>query len=439
MHSPLENANQVLAKIGLTMNRGGSTRGNPILSGLGVRTEYALGIDDILTAVYLYQDRTNLGLNLRSQVLAAAPGILALEFLAGAGTTVAGSPVTGARRNFIRWDSKRGAVEREFWIKSKDPDIVTVGGFSALDPTTLLPVFRQFSIIGGGPWLTIPVDFMPSWNDEFLALHRDGNPEIEPGFAKAYGGAKFVSFFDEVPGTEGVGTAVEPITDAEISTLRQINVQNTPGQKKLTARFRSKAGSVYFVDSPVWIEVLGAPTVICNSPHNYTEVKEEFFTKCGDPPPPDCPGVPGTPVGEGDPHGPPPVVWPGGPVPQPLVIVGIHGASVGTPRLVVRKWKLEASAGDPQGAKLTQVGADEFYTTLQAASGEAPLGGPYAAPVRHRIALDYDADKAADVAYYEVWLDDDTLGSPLRKRSAPILVAGPKARDIGGFPTEQGS
>src|SRR6185503_21188464 len=78
MTTLLENANQVLAKQAFTLNRAGSTEGNPILAGLGVHAQNKIGIDDTLLGVFLYQHRANMGINRYAEVQVEAPGSVAL-------------------------------------------------------------------------------------------------------------------------------------------------------------------------------------------------------------------------------------------------------------------------------------------------------------------------------------------------------------------------
>lgn len=416
----VENANLVRNKQAGTLNRGGSHPGNPILSGLGARAQIGIGTGDRLLGVYLFQDRGQLGANLIAQA-AHGPLFTTLDFQAGSGQTVAGSPATGAKKNFLRWQTKAGAAEREFWIKSYDYDVVAVKRLPCLDPETLDPVEIEAEIENpGNAWIDLDIDFMVSWNDEFQVLHRRADADEETGFLKAYGGAKFVSFFDTTPGTEGVGVEVNPVTQDVISNRHKIQVQNTVGLKEITVRFRSKAGSLYFVDVPILIRVIDQEET-CVKPS--VEPCTALLLKVGTALPAGLPGEPSVPdeqVTEGTEDE---------PLDQDLLYVTIRSATAGgAPKLRVRKWKYVASANALAGAVMVQVGADETYLPLSAGSSTPDEDPPYQAPKRHTIAFSVTQLSADLVAFLTVQvLDDPSL-------SEPILIAAARARDIAYLP-----
>lgn len=425
MQLPIENANQTLNRVVATLYRGGSNAGNPILSGLATRIQFHLSALDAVVGLYIFQDHALLGPNLSSKVFNIAPGIYGADVVFGSTYTKAGTPATGAVRNFVRIQTKFGTTEREFWVKSKDADIVVLNQLPALDPVTLTAVFISAPIVGAGAWLDVSIDFFASWNDEFQVLHNAKNPFLDTGFLKAYGGAQFVSFFDTTPGTQGVGVAVNPVTDAAIKDKHTIQVQNTLGDKLITVRFRSKAASPYYVDVPIKIRVTGV-TCECIEESGAPPVSEThlvLFCPSGSPPPPSHPGQPSTP----DVVNPP---WvPGTPVAQDLVLVSIQGAVVGSsPRVIVRKWQHSADVSKGSGSLMTVVGSDISLVPQQYPASSPLLGGDYLAPKFYRVAFDFDVDGAAGVAFYEVFLKDGDL------TSVPVLIAGPRARDICNFP-----
>jgi len=421
LNTLLENANATLDKIVATMNRGGSDPRNPILSGLGVLVQIHFDTADALKGIWLYQDRRSIGANLRAQSTIVAPGVHHFPFLAGSGTTVAGSPATGAKKNFIRVQSAFGTFEREFYIKTKDADIIALEGQPALDPQTLLPVEIVFEIIDDTrPFRDIAIDFFVSWNDEFQKLHNASNPHLDPGFLKAYGGAKFVSFFDTNPGVEGTGVQVDPVTQSPIEDTHTISVENTAGLKEITVRFRSKQDSLYFVDCPILIRLVPKVAVECLIPR--TEPCVDLYLKMGSLLPADTPGVPSVPLVQ--------VVagTPGMPLAQDLLILSVRAAIVGSSaRLIVRRWKWVVSTADLTGG--TIVLEDELeYIPLSLPSSTPFMPSPYLPPRRLTIALGVLQETSDGIAFYTVQVeDDDVVGKA-------ILFAGPHARDISFFP-----
>ena len=256
----VENANVVLNKVALTVNRAGSNPSNPILAGLAANIEVNLGIHDSLRGVFLYQDLPTPGPNLRAQATSFGPGIYGLEFVAGQGQTITGDQTIGAQKNFLRVKSAFGSFEREFWVKDYDPDVVAVNGQQALDTITLEPVAIDVpQVSSGAPLVQANIDFMVSWNDEFQALHNAENQYLDPGFLKSYGGAAFVSLFQTGMG-EGSGTEVVAVTQQPIMDMHTLELQNTGGLKHVTARFRSKLDSASYVDVPFLCNVIPLPT-----------------------------------------------------------------------------------------------------------------------------------------------------------------------------------
>lgn len=418
MNTPVQNANFVVNKATLTLNRAGSHPGNPILAGLGVRNGHQVGRGSRLTALFLYQDHLALGTNLVAQAASGGPGIFYYNFLAGSGQSVAGSPAAGAIRNFLRWQEPFGASEKEFWVKTKDADIVALGGLPALDPATLLAVERTAQIVDAGrTWLDVPIDFFLSWNDEFLELHRQIQSSPEVGFLKAYGGADFVTFFDTAPGTEGIGVKVNAVIDAAIKDQHVIQVENTVGLKAITVRFRSKAGSTYFVDVPILIRVLAAASGSCEPPVD--EPCGQMLVKKDAPLPihlPSAASVPGVQAVAGT---------PGNPVDRDLFYASIHASIVGAEaNLLVRKYKLIPSPTDVAGARYEKVGGDLEFKPLRTAAASPVPGGAYQAPQQLTIAFDYAAEKALLIALYVISVKDGHTYSPGQPFTAP------KSRDI---------
>ncbi len=411
--NPTENANVLLNKTIATLNRAGSHPGNPVLAGLGITVQYLLARGEIVTAIHLYQDPGALGV---SQLYAA------YNFQAGSGLSKAGSPSTGSRKNFVRIVSAGGATEREYWIKSKDADIVTLEGQAALDQATLLPVTIQVQQVAAGhDWLDVRVDFMPSWNDEFQVLHAATAEDREAGFRKSYGGAAFVSFFDTDPGTEGVGVGVNPIDQAYIYDTRKIQVKNEPGIYEITARFRSKADSSFFVDVPIVIEVLEADSCSCATPVD--EVCGQMLLKKDTELPnnaQDAASVPGVQDVAGS---------PGDEIDRDLFYISMHGAIVGpTPTILVRKWQWIADATNLAGAKFQQYGTDLEFLPLTSDAASPNPGGSYGTGKMLTVCFDVAAERALGIAFYTAQIKDgDELG-------AAQLFTAPKSRDIALMP-----
>jgi hypothetical protein len=413
----VENANQVEAASSVLLNRAGNHRRNPVLAGLGLEFSAALGLGDRLKGIYLFQRHSELGLNMLDQATLQAPGVYGLEILVGSGQTVAGTPATGAKRNYVKIVTARGSFERAFWAQSYSHDVVTLNDEAALAPETLQPVEVTAEIVDGSrAWLEVRVDFFTSWGDEFQHLHRALDPDAEAGYAKAYGGAAFVSFFDTTPGTEGVGTKVNPLTQVPIHTRRTIQVENTVGLKQITARFRSKQGSDYFVDVPLLIRVVDQDEV-CLAP--MTQPCTDLYVKAGSATPSGLPSTPSQPLVQ-------PVAG-SGLIAQDLLYATIRGATVGgTPKLRVRSWAWTASAPALAGARMVHLEDVDYLPFIQTA-GTPETEEPYGAAKRYTVVLSVAELKADNVAFIELVLVDGT------KPGMPVLIAGPRARDVQFF------
>lgn len=416
LRDPVESANQVVNATALTLNRAGTHRRNPILQGLGLEVSIPLGTGDDLKGIFLFQRHSSLGMNLKAQATLQAPGVHAFKFLVGSGQSVAGSAAEGAKRNYLKIQTARGAFEREFWAQDYEADVVTLNDEAALDPVTLEPVEVVAEIVDGSrAWLEIRTDFMVGWNDEFLGLHRSETPDAERGFAKAYGGAAFVSFFDTDPGTEGVGTQVNPLDQVAIESRRVIEIENTEGLKEITARFRSKLDSEYFVDVPLLIRVIDQDE-ICLAP--VTMPCTDLYSKSGSATPSGMPSVASTPMVQV-------VAGPGSTIAQDLLYITVRGATVGgTPKLRLRRWQLVESSTALAGARVTALADVDYLPLVQ--SAEIPeTEEPYGLPKRYTIALSVVQLRADNVAFMEAILVDG------QKPGMPVLVMGPRARDIG--------
>ena len=412
----VQNANSVLSKVAVTLNRAGSSKANPMLSGLGIELQFALDPNDRLIGVWVYQDRSNTGNSLLSTVSMLAPGLFAFYLQIGGGQIVAGSPALGAIKNFVRIRSEAGSVDKEFWAKTYDADVVQLEGQNCLDPETLLPVpYETYVISASRPWIELSIDFMVGWNDEFQLLHRRSDGDIEAGFLKAYGGAKFVSFFDTETAEEGVGVEVDPVTQTAIESQHKIRVQNTEGLKEITVRFRSKMDSDFFVDVPIQVLVVDPPGELCATPLG--EPCSDVYFKPGDGIPEGSPGIASTPEVQ--------VVEGTGTFPEELLVITMRGAIVGAePKLKVTKWRYSTAAVALAGVKTIQVGAEETYLPL-VDTASSPVGDPpYQDPNRLTIALSVNALREENIAYVIVQVDDNG------HLSLPALVPGPRARDI---------
>ncbi len=405
---PVENANARLAKTVTTLYRAGSSAVNPILAGLGTRLEMQLAAPDRLTGLYVFRDRADLGANLLPAVSLAAPGLYVYDFQAGAGPTEAGSPAAGATRNFLRFVSRFGAVEHETWIKTYDHDVVTLAGQAALDSATMLHVCVEVAQLASGvTWIPVAIAFMPSWKDEF------DRP--------CFGGAAFVSIFDAA-GEGMTGTVVESVTQQAVETVSTVNVQNTPGEKHFTVRFRSKQDSAYKVDVEVCVEVIPPDGALCYAP--VVAPCADVLLKKGVTLPantPAVPSVPGVPTVAG---------VPGTLLAQDLLYVMLAGYTVGTaPTLVIRRWAATQSDTDLAGVQFMQVGEDVEYMPLIVPDtvGVPNPGLPYGGGAIYCVALSVTQLKADNVAILDAFLKDGVT------LSRPMAVAGPRLRDLQYF------
>ena len=402
------NANVTINKTAAPLGRAGAGPGSPILAGLGDQQQFQLSSDDLLTGVYLFQDPAAIGLNLKSTCSTLAAYLYGLDILAGSGQTVAGSPATGAARNFLRIVSRRGTVDKEFWIKSIDADVVTVKTQATLDPATLdpVPVTDAIASLGSGAWHDIAIGFFASWIDEM------GQP--------GYGGAAFVSLFDTDTATEGVGGDVEPVNQQPIATVSSMRLSNTPGLKRITARFRSKIDSVYFVDVPFEVLLTYEAGGVCLPP--VIDPCSDVLLKHGASLPNNTPAaasVEGYPTEAGA---------FGSAIVRDLLIIAVRAAAVGdSPTLFVRRWTTAPSGTDLSGAQAQQ-GADSEYIPLALASDSPAMGSPYQAPQILAIALDVGNERLANVAALTVQVKDGEL------LSEAVFVVGPKLRDIAFYP-----
>jgi len=348
-----------------------------------------------------------------------------VDFLAGSGQTIAGDAATGAIRNFFRFVTEAGPVEREFWIKNYDADIVVANGLAVLDPATLDPVEIPLFVTGDGAWIDVPVDFFLTWNDEFQVLARGTSQQTEAGFRKPYGGALFVSFFDKTPGTEGFGVEVNPLSQVLIATQRTIEIENTAGTKEIVARFRSEFGSSYFVDIPIKFLVSAPSSEICEPP--FTEPCSVAYLKHETELPADCPeeaSVPGEQVVAGT---------EGDTLAIDLLVLTVHGTTVtSTPKLRVSKWKWVENPKALIGADLEEIGSPEDYLPL-VGTGTSPVESPpYEDPKRLTIAFSVLQLQTDLVAILEVQVLDGDHVSPA------IPIPGPRARDVAFFPINPG-
>lgn len=412
---PTENANATLNKESATLGRAGSGEDNPILSGLGVRIQISLAAGDTLLGLWLFRDHADVGGNLVRQA-AVAGRFATYDFMAGSGQTAAGTSATGAVRNFVRYQTKGGTKEKDFWIKTYQHDVVTVQGEACLDEATLDPVEVVATIVDDSrDWLDLPIDFLASWNDEFHVQHRRSDADVEAGFLKAYGGALVVSFFDTSTDEEGVGVQVNPVTQALIRNRRTIQVQNTEGLKEITVRFRSKTDSSFVVDVPILIRVIEPDTESCAVPA--IEPCTDLYLPATSAIPEDSPGE------ASDPEVTAVAGVEGDVVPYDLLVVTVRGATVGaSPVLRVRKWAWVESGTAMAGARLTQVGDDVDYLPLVRGGSSPDPGAPYGSPKRFTIAFSKAQLQADNVALLNIMIvDGDHV-------SAPVTVPGPQAR-----------
>lgn len=439
LNVPIENANQTLDKVIYTMNRGGSNARNPMLKGLGTRMVIHVGTLDELLGVWLFRDRANIGNNLVGSVVNLGAGIYGLTHLLGSGLSIAGDKDTGAKKNYLRVQTRGGAFEREFWLKDYEADVIACHGQNALDTETLEPVPIELSTADAGEdgWIDDAIDFFVSWNDEFQKMHNGGSQYLNPGFLKAYGGALFVSFF-QTGMDEGEGTEVNPVTQAVISDQHTIQIEGTPGTKHVTVRFRSKQDSPYYVDVPIIFEVT-APTEpdppICNPPYQ----QDPWWVYIPPPPPvppddpPYTPDTPSTPTDDPNDEPTPTTFHPDPTIPNPpvtssgRVIVTLDGQkpSGGTAiRVKVLRWKL-ANDNFVYGGTRPYIFSRKYYgPAITDMDQTGAQGDPYEERQKYTICLDATADGVAQIAFYTVSLYQKN-DQGIWKQSEEVSVPGP--------------
>jgi len=417
--SPTENANQTINKVVLTLNRAGSSKYNPILSGLGQHIEFALNERDRLLNYFIYQQRPDFGPDLVGSVVSLGGSIFGLDIVHGI-NTVAGSPSVGAVQNFYRVVSAAGELEKTAWVKSYDKDVITLDGDNALDDD-LAPIECQLTQRAvSQAWIPVNIDFMVSWADEFFVPHNRNTDDVNRGNFKAYGGAKFVSFF-QTDEDEGVGTEINPVTTDDIKDRHTIEVENTVGLKHATVRFRSKADSAWYVDVDILFRVTAPDADTCTAP--VSERCGEALLLADTPLPEFMPGEasePNVQVVEGT---------PGDPLERKLMFFAINYNMAGAdPILVVRRAQAVASDEDVAGFIYEEIGDDEEYLPLVMPASTPVESSPYTGPAQAMIALDYANEKTLGVALYTMWIKD---GDHISK---PVSFPGPKARDIQYLP-----
>lgn len=417
---PAENANHTVSKIVATLNRAGTSARNPQLSGLASKLTFRVEPRDRLLGVYIYQDRREMGANLVDQCLNLGPGIFSLNYVIGAGQVVAGDPETGAVQNFIRIETRGGATERMFYAKSYDHDIVNVEGQNCLDGS-LDPVEIVVQMVDASrDWIDCTIDFMVSWSDEFQVLHNRNAVDQELGNLKAYGGAKFVSFF-ETDAAEGEGTEVNPVTQEVIENQHTLQVENTVGTKHVTVRFRSKQDSLYYVDIDILIEVIAEPDCDCNTPLSERCGEELLLSGTALPT-----GLQSTPsvANVQDVAG-----TPGEAISADLFYLALHGNVAGaTIKMVVERYGAVASAQDLAGFIWEKISTTE-YLPLVANADVPEADPPYLGPKQYTVCFNKVVEKNLGVGLYIAYLTDG------EHPSKPVPFPGPDARNIQYFPT----
>ncbi len=432
LNIPVEGANPTLDKVSAHLNRAGSSASNPILTGMATRRTTILNSSDRMRSIYIFRDARPLGSNLIGTAGTGAPGVYTIDFLAGSGRSVGGTPATGAIKNFIRWESARGIIQKEFWVKSFDFDVVALNGLPALDATTLLK--DPIDVLQVDPaleWIDVVIDYMVSWNDEFQALHNAGNPHLDPGFLKAYGGAKFVSLF-ETGLDEGEGTVINPVTQTEIKDQHIVQVQNTTGQKNFTVRFRSKKESPFWVDIDVAVNVIALVCPPGDPPEDDNPAVDDP-TIFVDYIPPVVPPITPTDIPESEvagdffPYsiaGVTPTVFTGL-LETPIVVLTIQGQTTGaTPIVVVRRYGAISDTGAPGSVRHGFLDETEYIPLVVSGATVPTQGAPYQAAQAYRIAFQWNGEIVAGVTTYVVMLKDGSLYS---KGSA---FAAPKVTDL---------
>jgi len=445
--APVQSGNQTLEKVSLLLNGAGGDPGNPILAGLALRDIIPLATGDHLTGLFVFTDRADPKANLVGQVSGGPAGLKIFDLVLVDGQVAVGSPATGAIRNYIQQDSISGTFLRTFWVQSKDFRTVQLNGLPALDPSDLSPVQITVQQINtSDPFIDVLSDFFVSWADEFSVEHRAENANLDPGFAKAYGGVKFVSVFDTnpTPAVEGVGVEVSAFTELLISQQTKVLVQNTTGLKRFTFRFRAKQGSPYFVDCPVEVLVVAKDPCTCDPPTEEDPPPEED-EPCVEPPVDYIPPL--------DPPSltPPDTVWsdPGGGLPivpysiegvtpeqgivttflkEPQLTVTIQAQSVGTnPVIKVRRYVFTGDAAAHDSVKLVFL-SEKTYIPLVVDGASCPTHStPYNPAQALRIAFSRTQEILDGVVQFIVWVEDDGLASK------PSAIFGPALANLSAF------
>lgn len=436
--APIQSANQTLEKVSITLNRAGTHKGNPILAGLAGRVQIPLATTDILTGLFVFTDRADPKGNLVHLVSGGPAGLRTFDLPMVEGFVSVGSPATGPRRNYLRQVSQEGKFERTFWVQSKDFNTVQLNGLPALDPDTLAPVaitVKRPNTVDA--WIDVVADFFVAWADEFHVEHRSNNPNLDPGFAKAYGGSLVVSVFDTnpTPAEEGVGVEVNPYTEVLIAQQKKVQVQNTVGLKRFTFRFRAKVGSPFFVDCPVEVLVIEDDPCVCDPPTEANPPPDEE-EPCVPPPidyipPTDPPTI-----------SPPEMVWSDsglGLVPysiegvtpeqgivtetlsEPVLVITVQGqAAGGSPTIRVRRWTFMPDIEAHDSVKLVFVNELEFIPLLVDGATCPTNDPPYQPADAYRIAFSRTQELIASIVFYEVFVDDGGLWS----KAAAVLGPG---------------
>lgn len=303
----IANADTVQNKIATVLNRAGSSPSNPVLRGLGTSLHVKLSPDVIDHEVWygldtpaddrilsLVEEDTN------HYVLRGAIGIGEFAF---------DVDYTSAQRHFIRVEmstaSRLSATEREWWIQ-EDPQItcfltsaqiawcdqaaaqyykitspshpclfvgvdtifnqdpgkpptgtIQDGDFQNFTVQEADPTVAQvelgpdrvvsFGIYGTGE-PTVPVDIpitlMDNWRDEFNIKH--------------YGGAKYVSIFEDGLAEDAQGTLIQNQYQIDITTANSLKilVVDPDTEYVVTFRFRSEINDPYYVDKKVRFRVV---------------------------------------------------------------------------------------------------------------------------------------------------------------------------------------
>ncbi len=419
---PTENANHTISKVAGTLNRAGTNARNPQLSGLAAKLEFSIDSRDRLQGVYFYQDRRELGPNLIGQVTSLGGNIFSINYVLGAGHIVAGSPDTGAVQNFVRIVTRAGAADRMFYVKSYDHDIVNVEGQHVLDETTLLPVEIVVQMVDATrDWVDCRINYFASWSDEFQIPHQRNTTDEDFNDLKSYGGAKFVSLF-QTGEDEGMGnsTEVNEVTQEVIENQHTLQVENSVGVKHVTARFRSKQNSLYYVDIEFEITVTAEPDCDCNTP--LSQRCGEQLLLSGTQLPTGLQSTPSVPEVQD-------VAGAEGPISQDLFYLSVHGnAATASPKLVVERYAAIQSAEDLSGFIWEKLSTLE-YLPLIAPADVPEADPPYLGAQQYVVCFSKVVERNLGVGLYLVYIVDG------EHPSVPTPFPGPSARQIQHFPT----